>query len=148
MASRDKELGLPNPQIKTIFPTGRHRLPASCPPGMVKLGGYGSCRGWEAEAAIDVLSAHMMAPYAKILVTVAPPDSEITDDAASQVAPPEFMQAVEYLSVHHLANVISISDGTAESTYSHGFEEIRAQDPGELTAAANGIPVLVAHRRL
>jgi subtilase family serine protease len=85
-----------------------------------------------------------MAPYAKILITVAPPDSEITDDAASQVAPPEFMQAVEYLSVHHLANVISISDGTGESTYAHGFEEIRAQDPGELTAAANGIPVLVA----
>ena len=64
------------------------------------------------------------------MVAVAPPDSEITDDAASQVAPPEFMQAVEYLSVHHLANVISISDDSAESTYSHGFEEIHAQDPG------------------
>ena len=111
---------------------------------MAKLAGYGSCRGWEGETALDVFSAHVMAPYAKILIVVAPPDSEITDDAASQVAPPEFMQAVEYVSVHHLANVISISDGTAESTYSHGFEEIRAQDPGELTAAANGIPVLVA----
>ena len=144
MASRDKQLGLPNPQIKTIYPTGRHQLPATCPPGMVKLGPYGSCDTWEVEAALDVLCVHMMAPYAKILITVAPPDSEITDDAASQVAPPEFMQAVEYLSVHHLANVISISDGTAESTYSHGPEEIRAQDPGELTAAANGIPVLVA----
>jgi subtilase family serine protease len=144
IASVDRRLGLPNPQVKTIFPTGRHRLPAVCPPGMVKLGGYGSCRGWEGEAALDVLSVHMMAPYAKILITVVPPDSEITDDAASQVAPPEFMQAVEYLSVHHLANVISISDGTGEGTYSRGFEEIRAQDPGELTAAANGIPVLVA----
>ena len=144
VASRDKQLGLPNPQIKTIYSTGRHRLPATCPPGMVKLAQYGSCRSWEAETALDVFSAHVMAPYAKILIVVAPPDSQITDDAASQVAPPEFMQAVEYLSVHHLANVISISDGTGESTYSHGFEEIRAQDPGELTAAANGIPVLVA----
>jgi subtilase family serine protease len=86
----------------------------------------------------------MLAPYAKILIVVAPPDSEITDDAASNVAPPEFMQAIEYLSVHHLANVISISDGTAESTYPHGPEEIYAQDPGELTAAANGIPLVVA----
>jgi subtilase family serine protease len=60
------------------------------------------------------------------------------------VAPPEFPQAIEYLSVHHLANAISISDDTAESTYSRGFEEIHAQDPGELTAAANGIPVLLA----
>ncbi len=144
VASHDKMLGLPDPQIKTIFPTGKHRLPASCPPGMVKLGGYGNCRGWEAEAAGDVLSAHLMAPFAKILVVVAPPDSEVTDDTASNVAPPEFMQAVEYLSAHHLANVISISDGTGESTYSHGLEEIRAQDPGELTAAAHGIPVLVA----
>jgi subtilase family serine protease len=143
-ANRDKLLGLPNPQIKTIYPTGTHRLPATCPPAMVKLGLYGSCLAWEAEAALDVVSVHIMAPYAKILVVVAPPDSEITDDAASNVAPPEFMQAVEYLSMHHLANVISISDGTAESSYSHGFEEIRAQDPGELAAAANGIPVLVA----
>ena len=144
VANRDRLLGLPNPQIKTIYPTGRHRLPATCPPGMAKLAGYGSCGTWEGETALDVFAVHVMAPYAKILITIAPPDSEITDDAASQVAPPEFMQAVEYLSVHHLANVISISDGTAESTYSHGFEEIRAQDAGELTAAANGIPVLVA----
>lgn len=144
IASRDKQLGLPNPQIKTIYPTGRHRLPATCPAGMARLPGYGSCRSWGAETTLDVLCVHIMAPYAKILITVAPPDSEITDDAASQVAPPEFMQAAEYLSVHHLANVISISDGTAESTYSHGPEEIRAQDPGELAAAANGIPVLVA----
>jgi hypothetical protein len=143
MAIRDKQLGLPDPQIKTIYVTGRRRLPASCPRGMVRLGDYGSCRGWEAEAALDAVSAHMLAPYAKILIVVAPPDSEITDDAASQVAPPEFMQAVEYVSVHHLANVIAISDGTAESTYSPGFEEIRAQDPGELTAAAHGIPLVV-----
>lgn len=143
MASRDQQLGLPNPQIKTIYPTGRYRLPAICPPGEAKLGQYGSCGTWEVEAALDVVSAHLLAPYAKILIVVAPPDSEITDDAASQVAPPEFMQAVEYLSVHHLANVISISDDTAESTYSRGFEEIHAQDAGELTAAANGIPVLV-----
>ena len=144
IANRDKQLGLPNPQIKTIYPTGRHRLPATCPAGEAKLGGYGSCRAWEGEAVEDVVSAHMLAPYAKILIVVAPPDSEITDDAASQAAPPEFMQAVEYVSVHHLANVISISDDQAESTYAHGPEEIRAQDPGELTAAANGIPLLVA----
>ncbi len=143
IASRDRQLGLPNPQIKTIYPTGRHRLPAACPPGEAKLGHYGSCGAWEGEAVEDVVSAHMLAPYAKILIVVAPPDSETTGDAASQVAPPEFMQAVEYLSVHHLANVISISDGSGESTYQYGPEEIRAQDSGELTAAAEGIPVLV-----
>jgi subtilase family serine protease len=143
MAAEDKALDLPKAQISTIYPTGRHKLPAKCPPGMIKLGDYGSCSGWAGELSLDVLSVHIMAPYARILITVAPPDSEITDDAASQVAPPEFMQAVEYVTLHHLANVISISDGTAESTYSHGHEEIYAQDPGELTAAEFGVPILV-----
>jgi subtilase family serine protease len=143
MAGFDKALGLPKAQIKTIYPTGDHKLPAKCPPGMVALQSYGSCDAWAGELELDVASVHLMAPYAKILIVVAPPDSQITDDAASQVAPPEFMQALEVVSREHLANVVSISDGTAESTYSHGFKEIYEQDAGELTAAKFGLPVLV-----
>jgi subtilase family serine protease len=56
---------------------------------------------------------------------------------------PELMKAVEYIAQKHLANTISISDGSGESTYS-SKEEITSQDPGELTAAAAGIPLLVA----
>jgi subtilase family serine protease len=138
----DKQLGLPNPQIKTIFPAGP--LPKKCPPGMQKLGSYGSCAAWQGELALDVVSVHMMAPYAKIIISATPADTQITDDAASQVAPPELMEAVEYISSRHLANAISISDGTGEVTYSHGAEEITAQDPGELTAAADGIPLMIA----
>ncbi len=143
MAQFDKAFGLPKAQIKTIFPTGDHKLPANCPPGMVALQTYGSCDAWAGELDLDVASVHIMAPYAKILIVVAPPDSQITDDAASQVAPPEFMQALEVISSEHLANVVSISDSTAESTYSHGFKEIYEQDAGELTAAKFGLPVLV-----
>ena len=139
----DQRLGLPDPRITTIYPTGDHALPAKCPPGMAALGDYGSCAGWAGELELDVLSAHLMAPYASILIAVAPADSEITDDAASQVAPPEMMQAVEYIAGRRLANVISISTSTGEETYSHGRAEITAQDAGELTAAAAGIPVLV-----
>ena len=131
-------LGMSDPDVTTIYPDGK--LPATCPEGMVKLGSYGSCQGWQGELELDVESVHLIAPYAHILVVVAPPDSEATDDAASQVAPYEFMRAVEYVSTHHLANVISISDGTGESTYSYGDNEITAQTPGELTAAAAGIP--------
>ena len=54
------------------------------------------------------------------------------------------MKAVEYIARKHLASVISISDGTGESSYRHGVPEILAQDPGELAAAAAGIPLLVA----
>ena len=39
--------------------------------------------------------------------------------------------------------MISISDGIGESAYSAGAKEITAQNPGELAAAAAGIPVLV-----
>ena len=142
IASQDKVYGLPNPKITTIFPSGDHRLPATCPPGMVRLGSYGSCQGWVGELELDVLAAHLIAPYARILISVTPADSQLTDDAASQVAPPEMMQALEYISARHLANVISISTGTGEGTYRHGREEIFAQVPGQLAAAAAGIPVL------
>jgi subtilase family serine protease len=142
VAGFDKTYGLPNPQITTVFPSGP--LPRKCPPGMVKLGSYGSCDAWKGELELDVISAHLIAPYAKIVISATPADSEITDDAASQVAPPEMMRALQYISSRHLANAISISDGTGEVTYSHGQQEITAQDPGELAAAAAGIPVTVA----
>jgi subtilase family serine protease len=144
IASYDEIFGLPNPEIQTIFPSGDGKLPAKCPQGMKKLGSYGSCSAWEGELQLDVMSVHLIAPYAKILISATPADSQITDDAASQVAPPEMMEALEHISSGHLANVISISDGTGESSYSHGTPEILAQDPGELAAAAAGIPVLNA----
>jgi subtilase family serine protease len=136
----DRAYDLPDPQIRTVYPVG---LPSTCPPGMVRLGSYGSCSAWAGELTLDVDSVHLIAPYARILIVVAPADTEITDDAASQVAPPEMMKAVEYVAQRHLANVISISDGTGESSYSHGPPEIIAQVPGELAAAAAGIPLLV-----
>jgi subtilase family serine protease len=142
VAGFDKALGLPNPQITTIFPNGP--LPAKCPHGMVVLGSYGSCSAWQGELYLDVISAHLMAPYAKIVISATPADSQEPDDPASNVAMPELMKGVEYISSHHLANVISVSDGTGETTYTSGPAEITSQDAAELTAAANGVPLLVA----
>jgi subtilase family serine protease len=141
VAGYDKMFGLPNPHITTIFPAGA--LPKKCPAGMVALGSYGSCKAWAGELELDVISAHLMAPYAKIVISATPADTQETDDAASQVAMPEIMKGVEVIAAKHLANVISISDGNGESTYSAGAKEITAQNPGELAAAAAGIPVLV-----
>jgi subtilase family serine protease len=136
---RDVRYGLPDPVIQTIFPSGP--LPATCPPGMVALGSYGSCDAWVGELRLDVLAVHLIAPYAKIVISATPADSEITDDAASNVAPPEMMHALEYISANHIANAISISDGTGEGTYSFGTAQIHANDPGPLAAARAGIPV-------
>jgi hypothetical protein len=138
----DAQVGLPNPVIQTVYPSGP--LPKQCPPGMVKLGSYGSCDAWGGELTLDVLTVHMFAPYAKIVISATPSDSETVEDTSSQVAPPEMMHALEYLGAHHLANVISISDGSSETDYSRGANEITAQDPGALTAAADGIPVVNA----
>ncbi len=53
MAQYDKALGLPNPQIQTIFPSGP--LPKKCPHRMVILGSYGSCDAWaNGELPLDV----------------------------------------------------------------------------------------------
>jgi subtilase family serine protease len=142
IAGFDKAWGLPAPEISTIFPAGR--LPAACPPGMNRLGDYGSCSAWEGELTLDVMAAHVIAPYARILIAATPADMHVTEDAASQVAPPEMMEALEHIASGHLANVISISDETGEAGYRRGRPEITAQDPGELSAAAAGIPVLVA----
>jgi subtilase family serine protease len=140
--TRDVRYGLPDPDIETIFPSGP--LPAQCPQGMVVLGSYGSCDAWVGELRLDVLAVHLIAPYAKIIISATPADSEITDDPASNVAPPEMMHALEYIAANHLANAISISDGTGEITYSEGAAQIHANDPGPLAAAAAGIPVLNA----
>ncbi len=137
--TRDLRYGLPDPVIQTIFPSGP--LPAQCPPGMVALGSYGSCDAWQGELELDVLTVHLIAPYAKIVISATPADSEITDDAASNVAPPEMMRALEYIGARHIANAISISDGTGEGTYPFGQAQIHANDPGPLSAAAAGIPV-------
>jgi subtilase family serine protease len=140
----DQTFGLPGPpSLTTIFPSGDGKLPATCPHGMVILGSYGSCDAWQGELALDVITAHLIAPYAKIVIAATPADSEITGDPASNVAMPEIIQGIEGISRRHLANVISISDGTGETTYSAGQAEITAQNPGELAAAAAGIPVLV-----
>jgi subtilase family serine protease len=143
VAGFDKQFDLPAPpSLRTIYPAGP--LPKTCPPGMVKLGGYGSCDAWGGELALDVVTAHMIAPYAKIVISATPADTEVKDDPASNVAPPEMMKALEVISRQHLANVISISDGTGETTYGYGRAQILANNPGELAAAAAGIPVLVA----
>ena len=142
VAAFDKQFGLPNPRIQTIYPAGP--LPAKCPAGMVKLQSYGSCNAWQNELTLDVIAAHLVAPYAKIIISATPADTEVAGDPAENVAMPEIMKGVEFISSHHLANVMSISDGTGETTYPAGPAQVTSQNAAELTAAANGVPVLVA----
>jgi hypothetical protein len=139
LASLDAQLGLPDTTIDTVFPSGP--LPAQCPAGMVALGSYGSCDAWQEELELDVESVHLMAPYARIVIAATPSDSEVVGDPSGEVAMPEMVKGMEYISQHQLANVMSSSNGSSETDYSRGAAEIHAQDPGELTAAAAGVPI-------
>jgi len=142
VAGFDKVFGLPNPQIQTIYPAGP--LPPKCPAGMLRLQSYGSCNAWKNELTLDVIAAHLIAPYAKIIISATPADTEVTGAPAENVAMPEIMKGVEFIAGHHLADVMSISDGTGETTYPAGPAQITSQNAAELTAAAAGVPVLVA----
>ena len=142
VAGFDKVFGLPNPRIQTIYPAGP--LPAKCPRGMLRLQSYGSCNAWKNELTLDVIAAHLIAPYAKIIISATPADTEITGDPAENVAMPEIMKGVEFVASHHLADVMSISDDSGETTYPAGPAQITSQNAAELTAAAAGVPVLVA----
>ncbi len=146
VASFDASLDLPNPKITTIYPAGP--LPAKCPEGMVVLGSYGSCDAWEGELTLDVITAHMIAPYANILLAVTPADTVIHADPAQNVAPPEMMEAVEDIANNHLANVISVSDGTGEGTYyvRHGGDH-RAES-GRARSGERRDPIPRRDRRL
>ncbi len=135
----DAQIGLPDTTVETVYPDGP--LPASCPAGMQALGSYGSCSAWQGELELDVQAVHLMAPYAKIVISATPSDSEVVGDPSSEVAMPEIVKGMEYISQNKIANVMSISDGSSETDYSRGAAEIHAQDPGELTAAAAGIPI-------
>ncbi|WP_328913817.1 MULTISPECIES: Ig-like domain-containing protein [unclassified Streptomyces] len=142
MNALDDVIGLPHAEISTVYPSGS--LPATCPAGMVALGSYGSCSAWQGELRLDVQAAHMLAPYAKIVIVATPSDSEIVGDASSEVAMPEMVKGMEYVSQNHLADVMSISDGSSETDYSRGKAEITAQDIGGIIAAANEVPIINA----
>ena len=91
--SLDNQIGLPHTTVQTVYPAGP--LPAKCPAGMQSLGDYGSCDAWGGELTLDVEAVHLFAPYAKIIVSATPADSEVNEDRSSQVAPPEMMKALE-----------------------------------------------------
>jgi subtilase family serine protease len=126
----DQTFGLPDPPvISTVSPAGS--LPPFDPtdPDMT---------GWALETTLDVEYAHVIAPEASILV-VATPVSE-TDGAQGF---PEIVQAENYVIDHNLADVISQSFGTPESSFPSP-EVVLGLRGAVVNAARHGITVLAA----
>lgn len=96
LAWEDKEFGLPSPDLHVAYPEGQPTSPFD-PNNPVDV-------GWSGEIALDVESAHALAPGAKIYLILAKSDSDT-----------DMENAVHYAVTQHLGSAMSLSWGEAES---------------------------------
>lgn len=136
LATYDDALGLPPLDLTKIeFPGGASRC------------SYDRKSAWcdDGEEELDLESIHTMAPYAKIVLMLSG-----DPETAGMQGMPDLAQSVEYVADHHLANVISMSEGTDEGAFAPDVQNpgvaagtaIRSLQPALLDAAAHGIPFL------
>ncbi len=133
----DQTLGLPPASLTQIT------YPAATPGSTCDV--QSLCDPTEDE--LDAESIHTMAPYAHILFVTTPVVETLGMQGWPQIA-----QAIEYVADHHLANVISVSEGDGEANFVNDPENkgvsasaaIHSLDPALLDAAAQNVPVLFA----
>jgi len=105
------------------------------PPSTSKSPGQEDKAAWAIEVALDVETAHAIAPMANILLVTTP-----TAETLGVQGFPQMMAAEDYVVQHHLANVISQSFASGEAMFpgSGALQQLRYafQD-----AAANGVSV-------
>jgi subtilase family serine protease len=108
------------------------------PPGQSKSPGLQDRSAWALEVALDVETAHAMAPGANILLVTTP-----TAETLGVQGFPQMMAAEQYVVDHHLADVISQSFGSAEEAFgsANSLENLRHAFK---SAAASGVTVLAS----
>jgi len=82
------------------------------PPSKSKGTGLQDKSAWALEVALDVETAHAMAPGANILLVTTP-----VSETLGVQGLPQMMNAEQYVVDHHLAQVITQSFGTAEEAF-------------------------------
>ena len=90
----DSTFGLPAADLNVIYPNGQ---PTFDPTNADEV-------NWSGEIALDVESAHAIAPAAQIDLVIAASDQD-----------PDILNALKYVVAHHLGSVLSQSYGEAES---------------------------------
>src|SRR3954447_25850719 len=108
------------------------------PPAKSSSPGLEDRSGWALEVALDVETAHAMAPGANILLVTTP-----TAETLGVQGFPQMMAAEQYVVDHHLADVISQSFGSAEGAFGspQSLENLRHAFK---SAAASGVTVLAS----
>jgi subtilase family serine protease len=93
---------------------------------------------WALEVALDVETAHAMAPGANILLVTTP-----TAETLGVQGLPTMMNAEQYVVDHHMADVISQSFGTGEEAFSSTQSLLNLRH-AFVSAAANGVTMLAS----
>jgi subtilase family serine protease len=124
------------PRFSTLAPQGS---PATkVPPSQGSPPDQGDRSAWALEVAVDVETAHAVAPGANILLVTTP-----SAETLGVHGLPQMMAAERYVVDHHLADVISQSFASAEEAFPspQSIENLRHAFK---SAAANGVTVVAA----
>src|SRR4051812_25321846 len=108
------------------------------PPPKSRGTGQEDKSAWALEVALDVETAHAIAPGANILLVHTP-----TAETLGVQGFPQMMAAEKYVVEHHLADVISQSFGSAEEAFGSKQSLENLRDAFK-AAAANGVTVLAS----
>ncbi len=125
------------PGMPTFSTLSLQGSPATkAPPSKSNGTGQEDKSAWALEVALDVETAHAMAPGANILLVTTP-----TAETLGVQGFPQMMAAEQYVVDHHLADVISQSFASAEDAFGsrQSLENLRHAFK---SAAANGVTVL------
>jgi subtilase family serine protease len=117
----DTTFGLPAASVKVVYPSGQ---PAFDPANANEV-------SWTGEIALDVESAHAIAPAAKIDLVIAKSDRDA-----------DILSALKYAVAHRLGSVLSQSYGEAESCEAPAI--VKADHALFATAAAQGVTVFAS----
>lgn len=135
MSTFDTDEGLPPAQVSQLEPAGA--VPSCASLKNSNPTAYNDCLSWAGETDLDVESVHELAPGATIIVAATP-----VDETEGMVGLPEMMTAIDYLRVHKLANVVSMSFYASEDTFPSRTATKQLLDPTLRRASAAGITLV------
>jgi subtilase family serine protease len=130
--SYDQRNGLPPADISVIAPAGP--VPGCTDSGVDTA----TCQSWGGETDLDVAMFHTMAPAAKIVIAATP-----IAETQGFTGLPEMMAAVDYMTQHKIADVVSMSFGTAEDTFP-SLDSVKSLDPALVRASKAGVTLVAS----
>ena len=127
------------PSMPTFTQLSVQGKPATkAPPSTSKGTGLQDKSAWALEVALDVETAHAMAPGANILLVTTP-----VSETLGVQGLPQMMAAEQYVIDHHLAQVISQSFGTAEDAFGSARSLLNLRE-AFVSAEQNHVTVLAS----